>query len=109
MAVHELCVAVTYYGVTATNIACVEADREFSCVEERGGRVDFRRLGFTLTTDAGASMAIRADRCGGNNSAAFVTSRGGEELFRHARRGARGRWRPASRCEQLHAQQAWTH
>jgi hypothetical protein len=84
MAVHELCLAVTYYGVTAANIARVEVDRAFSCVEERGGRVDFRRLGFTLTTDAGASLAIRADRCGGNSSAAVVTAPGGAELFRAA-------------------------
>ena len=37
MAVHELALAVTYYGVTAENIASVVADKDYSVCEERVG------------------------------------------------------------------------
>ena len=39
MAVHELALAVTYYGVTAESIASVEGDRSFSVCETRNVRL----------------------------------------------------------------------
>jgi hypothetical protein len=39
MAVHELALAVTYYGVTAENISSVDGDKEFSICETRNVRI----------------------------------------------------------------------
>jgi hypothetical protein len=74
--------AVTYYGVTAENIATVSADKAYSVCEERNGYTDFAKVAFTITTTAGSAVTIQADRCGGNNSQAIVTDGDGKEVFR---------------------------
>ena len=62
MAVHELALAVTYYGVTAENIASVVADKDYSVCEERVGFTDFAKVAFTITTTGGKTVTIQADR-----------------------------------------------
>ena len=81
MAVHELALLVTYYGVTSSTIAEVIALPEDSCVQTLGGFTDFSKVGFTIKTTAGKSITVKADRCGGSCSFASVAVEG-EEVFR---------------------------
>ena len=81
MAVHELALLVTYYGVTSSTIAEVIALPEDSCVQTLGGFTDFSKVGFTIKTTAGKSITVKADRCGGSCSFASVAV-DGEEVFR---------------------------
>eukprot|EP00929_Paragymnodinium_shiwhaense_P087953 TRINITY_DN48112_c0_g2_i1.p1 TRINITY_DN48112_c0_g2~~TRINITY_DN48112_c0_g2_i1.p1 ORF type:complete len:362 (+),score=84.88 TRINITY_DN48112_c0_g2_i1:50-1135(+) len=82
MAIHELALAVTFHGVTSTNIDTVVADKEFSEVRTLGPFTDFVRIGFTVKTTSGSTLTIRADRCGGNNSGAVVYDATGKEALR---------------------------
>ena len=52
-----------------------------SSLQTLGGFTDFSKVGFTITTTAGKSITVKADRCGGSCSFAVVTV-GGEEKFR---------------------------
>jgi len=89
MAIHELALLATYYGVTVDNIASVTPDAEYSrCLTLTGpsGKefTDFAKVGFTVTTKDGKTVTVQADRCGsseGGNSVAIV-SVDGEEKFR---------------------------
>jgi len=89
MAIHELALLATYFGVTVDNIASVEPDASFSdCLTLTGpsGKefTDFAKVGFTVTTKDGKSVTVKADRCGsttGGGSVAIV-SVDGEEKFR---------------------------
>jgi len=89
MAIHELALLATYYGVTVDNIESVVPDAEYSrCLTLTGpsGKefTDFAKVGFTVTTKAGKTVTVKADRCGcteGGNSKAIV-SVAGEEVFR---------------------------
>lgn len=89
MAIHELALAVTFYGVTASNIESVEADKYFSVCKTLTGPsdgksyVDFSRLKFTIKTTGGNSVSIAADRCGGDDSVGIVTDSNGKELVRY--------------------------
>ena len=83
-AILELALAVTFYGVRADNIVAVVPNRANSRVATLGGRTDFAKLDFTLTTDAGRSVRIFADRCGGNGCEAIVSDAAGAEVFRSA-------------------------
>lgn len=88
MAIHELALAVTFYGVTASNIASVEADKDFSVCKTLKGSdgksyTDFSKLKFTITTNDGNSVSIAADRCGGDDSVGIVTDSNGKELVRY--------------------------
>mmetsp|Transcript_40840 Transcript_40840/g.55613 ORF Transcript_40840/g.55613 Transcript_40840/m.55613 type:complete len:383 (-) Transcript_40840:326-1474(-) len=80
MAIHELALAVTYYGVRADNIVEISANTDNSECLTLGGRTDFSKAEFTVKTSEGKSVTIFADRCGGNESVAEV-SVGGEVLF----------------------------
>eukprot|EP00536_Pseudo-nitzschia_multiseries_P019151 jgi/Psemu1/265156/estExt_Genewise1Plus.C_39770001 len=83
MAIHELALAVTYYGVSVDSIASVTADREYSCMKTLGGITDFVKLKFRLVTRDGAEINVAADRCGGDDSVGIVTdSETGDELAR---------------------------
>ena len=85
MAIHELAICVTYYGVTVDSIASVRADRDYSSLGTLGGFTDFVRVKFTLTTKDGASVTVAADRCGGDDSVAIVTdAESGKELARYS-------------------------
>ena len=88
MAIHELALLATYYGVTVDNIASVTPDAEYSrCLTLTGpsGKefTDFAKVGFTVTTKDGKTVTVKADRCGsteGGGSMAIV-SVNGEEKF----------------------------
>ena len=87
MAIHELALVVTYYGVTVDSIESVKADKEFSsCRSLKGpsGNVftDFDKLKFSITTKEGKSISILADRCGGDDSVGIATDADGKELVR---------------------------
>jgi len=89
MAIHELAILVTYYGVTVDGISKVEADKEFSSMQTLQGPssgkdfTDFDKLKFKIVTKAGAEINVAADRCGGDDSVGIVTnSSTGEELAR---------------------------
>jgi len=85
MAVHELALAVTFYGVTSENIKTIDVDKAFSKVQslqfENQTWTDFAKVGFTITTTEGRQVTIKADRCGGNNSVAEVYGPSGDLLF----------------------------
>ena len=53
----------TYYRVTAANIDSVEINHDLTLRETRGAFTDFRRLAFTITTEAGDVVSVEADRC----------------------------------------------
>mmetsp|Transcript_16326 Transcript_16326/g.33625 ORF Transcript_16326/g.33625 Transcript_16326/m.33625 type:complete len:384 (+) Transcript_16326:3-1154(+) len=83
MAIHELAICVTYYGVTVDTIETVRADRDYSCLKTLGGYTDFVRLKFKLVTKEGVEINVAADRCGGDDSVGIVTdSESGTELAR---------------------------
>ena len=88
MAIHELALAVTYYGVTVDTIAAVEADKEFSSCKTLTGPsgkdfTDFDKLKFTIKTKDGKEVSVAADRCGGDDSVGIVTDGEGKELVRY--------------------------
>ena len=77
MAVHELALLVTFYGVKADNIARVVADQAYSSRQTLQGPsqgthfTDFDAIGFTLTTTEGRTVSVFADRCGDTNGGGF--------------------------------------
>jgi len=88
MAIHELALLATYYGVTVDNIESVTPDAEYSrCLTLTGpsGKefTDFAKVGFTVKTKDGKTVTVRADRCGsteGGNSIASVAVDGVEKF-----------------------------
>jgi len=87
MAIHELALAVTFYGVTVDEIASVEADKGFSqcqTLEGPSGKsfTDFSKLKFTIKTKDNNEVSVAADRCGGDDSVGIVTDSEGKELVR---------------------------
>jgi len=88
MAIHELALLATYYGVTVENIESVTPDAEYSrCLTLTGpsGKefTDFAKVGFTVKTKDGKTVTVRADRCGsteGGNSIASVAVDGVEKF-----------------------------
>ena len=90
MAIHELAMLVTFYGVSVDNIASVEADTEYSSCQTLQGPesgtsfTDFDKLKFKIITKDGKSASVAADRCGGDDSVGIVTSSNdGKELARY--------------------------
>jgi len=89
MAIHELALLATYFGVTVDNIESVQPDAEYSdCKTLKGpsGKefTDFAKVGFTVKTKDGKAVTVKADRCGsttGGGSIAIV-SVDGTETFR---------------------------
>jgi predicted dehydrogenase len=81
MAVHELALLVTYYGVSVQSIESVEFDTEYTSCQTIGKFTDFDRIGFTIRTQTGKVVSVKANRCGGSYSNAIVESNG-EEVFR---------------------------
>ena len=87
MAIHELALLVSFYDVTVDNIESVTADKEFSSMQTLKGPsgkdwTDFDKIKFTIKTKSGKEVSVAADRCGGTDSYATVTS-GGAEVFRY--------------------------
>ena len=90
MAIHELAILVTYYGVTVDTIEKVQADTEFSSCKTLKGPAsgkdftDFDKLKFKIVTKGGVEINVAADRCGGDDSVGIVTdSNTGKELARY--------------------------
>lgn len=89
MAIHELALLATYWGVTVDNIETVIPDPEFSSCQTLTGPsgkefTDFSKVGFTIETKDGKTISLKIDRCGsdaGGNSMAIV-SKDGKEIFR---------------------------
>jgi len=89
MAIHELALLATYYGVTVDNIESVTPDAEYSrCLTLTGpsGKefTDFAKAGFTVKTKDGKTVTVKADRCGsteGGGSIASVTVDGVEKFM----------------------------
>jgi predicted dehydrogenase len=91
MAIHELAILVTFYNVTVTNIATVEADQSFSSCKTLKGPssganfTDFDKIKFKITTKDGYEVSVAADRCGGDDSVGIVTDAvTGKELARYS-------------------------
>ena len=66
MAVHELALAVTFYGVTADSVVSVDGDKAFSVCETRNVRIRFLACYLTrfMETQMGASRAdLVSDVC----------------------------------------------
>ena len=89
MAIHELALLVTFYGVSTSTIEKVVADKEYSSCQTLVGPsgkefTDFDKLKFTITTKDGAQVSIAADRCGGDDSVGIVTDDTGHETFRYS-------------------------
>mmetsp|Transcript_28519 Transcript_28519/g.49245 ORF Transcript_28519/g.49245 Transcript_28519/m.49245 type:complete len:391 (+) Transcript_28519:88-1260(+) len=87
MAIHELALLVSFYDVTVENIESVTADKEFSSMQTLAGpsgeeRTDFDKIKFTIKTKTGKEVSVAADRCGGTDSYAAVTS-DDKEVFRY--------------------------
>ncbi|KAL1529231.1 hypothetical protein AB1Y20_000186 [Prymnesium parvum] len=88
MAIHELAILATYWGVTTDTIASVEVDKDFSrCLTLTGpsGKefTDFSRVGFTITTKEGTSVTLKIDRCGdagGSGNSMAIVSKDGKEI-----------------------------
>lgn len=88
MAIHELALLVSFYDVSVENIESVEADKEFSSMQTLAGPsgkewTDFDKIKFTIKTKTGKAVSVSADRCGGTDSYATVTSAEGKEVFRY--------------------------
>ena len=79
MAIHELALLVTFYGVTVETIASVTADKTFSSCKTLCGPssgtlyTDFDKVKFKITTTLGQEVSIAADRCGGSDSVGIIT------------------------------------
>ena len=88
MAIHELALCITYFGVTVDTIARVRVDKKQSSCETLVGPatgksfMDFRSLKFAIETTDGQKVSIAADRCGGDDSVAIVTNAEGQEVAR---------------------------
>jgi len=88
MAIHELALAATFFGMRADTIVDVDTS---GCDESADGCdlmtlndfQDFQRLDFVLTNKEGGKVRIVADRCGGDECRAIVT-KDGEELLNRA-------------------------
>ena len=90
MAIHELALVVTFYGVTTETIQQLVTDKEFSSCQTMVGPsgkefTDFDKLKFTITTTEGMQVSVAADRCGGDDSAGIVEDKeSGKEIFRYS-------------------------
>jgi len=91
MAIHELCLLVSFFDVTVENIAKVEVDKSFSSMKSLKGPsgdtfTDFDKIKFKIFTKTGAGkngVSVQADRCGGETSWATVSdASSGKESFR---------------------------
>jgi predicted dehydrogenase len=91
MAIHELAILVTYYGVSVDTIATVQADKAYSSLKTLIGPssgkqfTDFDKIKFKIVTKAGIEINVAADRCGGDDSVGIVSDVStGMELARYS-------------------------
>ena len=87
MAIHELALAATFFGMRADTITDVDTsgcdvDADGCDLQTLGVFSDFQRRDFVLTNKEGGRVRIIADRCGGDECRAVVTHEGKELLNR---------------------------
>lgn len=89
MAIHELALLVSFFGVTVDTVKEFNLNTNKESTEKLSVLVpgtedkyisDFSKIEFSVTTKAGGSVCVMADRCGGNVSFASVKNGGGEEV-----------------------------
>lgn len=92
MAIHELALLVYFFGVTVDTISEIKVHKDKAVTEALTVWVpgtampnakyitDFSRVSFTVTTKAGVSVSVAANRCGGNVSHALVTDADGKDV-----------------------------
>jgi hypothetical protein len=92
MAIHELALLVSFFGVTVDTVKEFNLNTHNLFTEKLSvwvpGTVvpndqyisDFSRIGFSVTTKSGVSVSVMADRCGGNVSFASVKNGSGVEV-----------------------------
>lgn len=92
MAIHELALLVSFFGVTVDTVKKFNLNTHKLFTEKltvwAPGTVvpndkyvsDFSRIGFAVTTKAGVSVSVMADRCSGNVSFASVKNGTGIEV-----------------------------
>ncbi|KAK7242834.1 hypothetical protein SO694_00015348 [Aureococcus anophagefferens] len=80
MAIHELALAATFFGMTADSIADAAVAGNCDC-RTIGSYTDFAKIDFTLTNKAGGKLRIVADRCGGDDGCFGVRRRRLEVVF----------------------------
>jgi len=84
MAVHELALLVTFFGVTVETIKEFKVFRDKSVSHKLtlGKRTDFSKASFQITTTDNTIVGVRANRCGGNVSWATVLDNRNKEVAR---------------------------
>lgn len=92
MAIHELALLVTFFGVTTDTISELKINKNKLFTQKLtvwvpGTTVpnekyisDFSRVGFKASTKSGKAVSVMADRCGGNVSFASVKDKKGMEI-----------------------------
>lgn len=79
MAIHELALAASHFGMSPESIVSVDCDTSKSELRTIGDFTDFSKVDFVITNDKGLKLRMVADRCGGDGSFAQVHS--GEKLL----------------------------
>lgn len=92
MAIHELALLVSFFGVTVDTISDFKVHKDAELTESLTVWVpgtampnakyitDFSRVSFTVTTKSGVSVSVAANRCGGNVSHASVKDATNKEV-----------------------------
>ncbi|GMI17418.1 hypothetical protein TrLO_g12017 [Triparma laevis f. longispina] len=78
MAIHELALLVSFFDVRVDTVFKITVDKSKSEKLTLGGITDFSKVSFQVTTLAGASATVTADRCAGTVSFANVKKGGSE-------------------------------
>lgn len=78
MAIHELALLVSFFDVRVDTVFKITVDKSKSEKLTLGGITDFSKVSFQVTTLAGASATVTADRCAGTVSFANVKEGGAE-------------------------------
>jgi len=92
MAIHELALLVTFFGVTVDTIKefkvlkdtkQLELIKPSTVVSSNPESIkDFEKIAFQVTTKDGSGASVRADRCGGNVSFASVQDGEGKQIMK---------------------------
>eukprot|EP00854_Cymbomonas_tetramitiformis_P006309 gene6309-7561_t len=80
MAVHELCLLVTYYGLSSSRLEKYEFEDDHTSCQTLGDVTDFDKIGIVLQTASGKVVRVRADRCGGESAWASLEVDGTEKV-----------------------------
>merc|ERR1740123_2807395 len=90
MLIHEMALLCAFFGIRSSQIAEVTVDTDYTFRQTlrgpQSGRefTDFSKLAFSIVSEAGAHVSLKADRCGGNMSWSEI-SEGGEAVAKFVR------------------------